>query len=86
MSDEFSEYSIAPDGPAERSFAIVPSNDDDLAAIPRAILVGVAGNITGRLKDDAADIVYPVLAGYHPLRFKKIAATGTTATGLVGLL
>lgn len=66
------------------SFAVTPS---DSTAIPvgRSLLVGVAGNITGRLIDDTVDTVFPVPAGIVPLRFKLIKATGTTATGLVVL-
>jgi hypothetical protein len=51
----------------------------------RGILVGVAGNVVGRLTHDAADVTYPLQAGEHPLRFVIIRKTGTTATGLVAL-
>jgi hypothetical protein len=47
------------------------------------ILVGVAGNIVGKLLEDTSDITYPVTAGMNPLRFKTITESGTTATGLV---
>jgi hypothetical protein len=51
----------------------------------RSLLVSGAGNVTGRLAHDVADVVYPVQSGYNPLRFTTIRKTGTTATGLVGL-
>lgn len=50
---------------------------------PTGILVGVAGNIVGKLLDDTGNITYPVVAGMNPLRFASITESGTTATGLV---
>lgn len=66
---------------------ILATTDYDLTGKTsmRALLVGVAGNVTGRLTHDAADVVYPVQAGERPLRFVIIRKTGTTATGLVAL-
>lgn len=52
---------------------------------PRSLLVGVAGNVVGRLAADTADVTYPVIAGYNQLRFSVIRQAGTTATGLVAL-
>lgn len=71
-------------GPSGQSFAVTP-NDSTAVPVGRALIVGTAGNITGRLVDDTADTVFPLPAGIHPMRFKLIKATGTTATGLVVL-
>lgn len=51
---------------------------------PRGIHVGGAGNITGRLVGDTADItITNVQVGFYPWAFKIIKATGTTATSMV---
>lgn len=73
---------------ARKGLAVDLSGDTtvDLDAFtPDGVLVGVAGNIVGRLLDDSADITYPVPAGLSPLRFKIIRSTAnsTTATGIV---
>lgn len=66
---------------------LLASGDVDLTSKTsmRSLLVGVAGNVTGRLAHDTADVVYPLQAGERPLRFVIIRKTGTTATGLVAL-
>ncbi len=71
-------------GPSRKGFAVTP-NDSTAIPVGRALLVGVAGNITGRQAEDDADIVYPVQAGVNPMAFKLIKSTGTTASGLVVL-
>ena len=72
--------------PCDTSLAVVTS---DTAAQPvsRALFVGGAGNITGRLVSDTTDTVFSGIAGgtILPLQFKLIKTTGTTATGLVAL-
>lgn len=73
-------------GASDTSLAVTPS---DSAAQPvcRALFVGGAGNITGRLAGDVVDTVFNGIAAgtILPLQFKLIKATGTTATGMVAL-
>jgi hypothetical protein len=71
--------------PAVRWFSITPSDDAVLAIRPRAIYVGVTGNLA--VQDDAGTSVtfVAVPVGYHPLRPLRVLSTGTTATSLVGL-
>jgi hypothetical protein len=73
--------------PARLADAITPSDTAVLPTLPKAIYVGGAGNITLRAVDSTADVVLNgVLAGSTiPVRAQFIRATGTTATGLVGL-
>ena len=73
-------------GASDTSLAITPS-DTLPQPIGRALYVGGAGNITGRLASDTVDTVFSnVAAGtLLPLQFKLIKATGTTATLMVAL-
>lgn len=73
------------DLPADRHFAITPSNTTDLAITPRAIFVGGAGNVV--IRDIAGvDVTYTFPAGsVFSFRAVRILATGTTATNLVGI-
>ena len=51
-----------------------------------AIFVGVAGNITCRLQDDSADVLFSnVPIGIFEIRTDFIRAVGTAATDMVGL-
>lgn len=66
--------------PADRHFAITPSDSTVLSPTPRALRVTVSGNLA--LADaDGTAITYPVLAGdIIPFRATKVLSTGTTAT------
>jgi hypothetical protein len=72
-------------GPSAGSAAITP-NDSTAIPVGRALYVGVAGDVTGRLVGDTTDRVFKnMAAGEHPMSFKLIKATGTTATDMVVL-
>lgn len=73
--------------PARTSFAISPSDSQELAVLPRAVYVGTGGNLTLRLIDDAQDVVFRNVPSGQilDLRARFIRASGTTAADLVGL-
>lgn len=73
--------------PARNAFAITPSDSADLAFLTRGIYVGGAGNLSVILADDTDPVSFVgVLAGtLLALRAKRVRATGTTATSLVGV-
>lgn len=66
----------------------VPALSDtvDLAKVPKALWVTGTGNIVGIAADDTTAQTYAVTAGmvFDFVRFKRILATGTTATLLAG--
>lgn len=82
MADEFKEYQIAPDGPANRSELIVPA-PTELARVPRCVLLSADATIVGQLRDDNTDNSFVLRAGYHPLRFKIVKSI--TAGSVIGL-
>lgn len=72
-------------GAAKRWFPITPA-DSALATVPDAIYIGGAGNIVAR-GNDAVDATFAVTAGeILPISPAQIRVTGTTATGLIGLI
>jgi hypothetical protein len=74
------------DSPASKAFAITPSDAADLPMATRSLYVGGGGNLVVTLVGDTAAVTFTGLqAGYHPLRVKKVSATGSTASGLIGL-
>jgi hypothetical protein len=71
--------------PGVHWYAVSPSNSNDLDPIPRGLYVGVTGNLS--LTDIDGTVVTFVAApvGYHPLRPRRVRATGTTATNIVAI-
>lgn len=71
-----------------RFFAITPSDVADLSgddAKLTAIVVGGAGNLVAVTPEGVA-VTFAVTAGQVlPIRCRRVNATNTTATGLVGL-
>lgn len=71
---------------AEDAFAIIPNDGADLEIETRQIAVGVGGTIAVTMKS-GRNATFTVIAG-QTLNIKavRVLATGTTATGLVGLV
>lgn len=85
-TDTFSKYANGLSSPAREAFAITPDDAAELARLPKALMVGGAGALRLRAVDSAADVTVTVVAGQIvPIRARYVRATGTTATGLIGL-
>lgn len=69
-------------------FAITPNDGVDLATNTRGIYVGGAGNVAVILEDDTASVTFvaPPVGSVLPIRARRVLATGTTATNLIGLV
>lgn len=79
--------SVAYGDPAREGFAITPNDGADLSANTRALWVGGAGNIVVDFVGSGSSItIAGVPAGtLLPFEVKRVRATGTTATNIVGL-
>lgn len=74
-------------GPTQ-SFAITPSDTDQLATGTRYLGVLTAGNVKISLVDDPpahTGVVIALPAGLTKIAVRQVYATSTTATGIVGL-
>lgn len=70
-----------------KAFAIVPSNTVNFAARARAFYVGVGGDVTVVNSDGTTCLFTGVGQGsIIPVECIRINSTGTTASGLVGLV
>ena len=86
MFDEFEGHSTSLTSPATRAEVVVPNDTEDLGHATRGLYVGNAGNI--RVKMVSGDVVTleNVQSGVtYPLRVAQVLASGTTASGLIGL-
>lgn len=71
--------------PVARFRNITPDDDSDLDHLPDGLYVGGAGSLT-IMGIDKVLATFTVTAGsYHPLRPRRIMATGTSATNIVTL-
>jgi hypothetical protein len=91
MTDKYGAYAPLVDAPARHAVAITPADGSALDTVPKAIYVGVTGDITMVGVDaasGAAGVLFKncVAGSIIPFRPREIKATGTTATNIVGLL
>jgi hypothetical protein len=85
-TDTFSKYANGLSSPAREAFAITPDDAAELAKLPKAVMAGSSGSLRLRAVDSPADVTVTVQAGQLvPIRARYVRATGTTATGIVGL-
>jgi hypothetical protein len=86
MADDFKTFQPGLESPAEAGSALSPSDVAPLAKATRAIYIGGGGNLRVTLLSGDTVTFVGVLPGMiYPLRIAQVLATGTTATGLVGL-
>lgn len=85
MADRFEKFGESLTSPPQKAFAVTPDDNTDLQFVTKAINVTTTGAV--RLETDGGDTVtLHVAAGIvFPVRAKKVFATGTAATGIVGL-
>ncbi|WP_159976995.1 MULTISPECIES: hypothetical protein [unclassified Novosphingobium] len=86
MQDPFQTHADAAFAPSRSPFAILPSDTEALALVPKGIYVGTGGDVVLRGVDGAADVTYRNLpdASYIAVRALYVRAAGTTAADLVG--
>jgi hypothetical protein len=89
--NNFSQNDSAIIAPFTRAVAITPSDTEDLAEITRGLNVhkGTGGSTTSinvLLSGDAEPVIMTFQVGFViPLRIRRVYATGTDATVIVGL-
>ena len=87
MQDRFETINPGLDSPSSHGFSVVPHDSTDFAEVTRAIYVGNGGTISLVMMSGAVLQLSGVSGGsLLPLRVRRINATGTTASGLVGLV
>ena len=72
--------------PVTGGYAITPNDSTDLAEVTLSLYVGTAGTLKVTMMDGSVVSYAAIAAGRHPLRVKRVWATGTSATGLVAEL
>lgn len=84
--DSFKNLSDSPDFSARKLVEVTPHNSNDLAYTTKALFIGTGGNIVVLAEDDTVAVTLKVTDGQIlPVRAKRVLATNTTATGIVGM-
>jgi hypothetical protein len=87
VTDPFKSHATALTSPARKGFSVTPNDSADLSVTCRALFVGSAGDVSVILADDSSSVVFKnVPAGtVMPISVKRVEATLTTATDILGL-
>ncbi|MFC3569209.1 spike base protein, RCAP_Rcc01079 family [Paracoccus simplex] len=82
--NRFSPYSLGANASAIGSYAITPSDGDDLPEVIRAVTLGASGTLAWRGLDGQTYETAALPAGTYAVSADRILATGTTATDITG--
>lgn len=83
---DYSDRASSLTGPALYGFAISPDDDQDLPRATRALMVGAAGDVRVTLISGDELILPSLLPGaQYALRIRRVHASDTTASQIVGL-
>jgi hypothetical protein len=71
---------------ARNAVPITPHDTNPIEPVPECLYVGGAGTVKLRARGSSVDVVMTAVAGgYLLVQARYVYATGTTATGIVGL-
>jgi len=76
------------ESPADTSYVVTPADGVEIGAfLPRAIYVGVGGDINMRLEGDEAPVLFKGVqdGSLLPVKARMIYSTSTTATNIVAI-
>lgn len=86
MPDVFADRHRRPTDPAITVFEITPDDGSDLAQVTVALNVATPGTVRVTTLDGSISDVSIHPGAPFPIRVRRVWATGTTATGLRGLV
>lgn len=69
--------------PVTGAAAVTPNDSADLSEVTLNLYVGTGGTLKVTMQDGTTPTYAAIAAGRHPLRVKRVWATGTSATGIV---
>lgn len=86
MADAFADRMRAPTDPAITVFDVTPNDAVDLPDVTTALNVATPGTIRVTLLDGSTGDVSATPGAPLPVRATRVWLTGTTATGIRGLI
>ena len=86
MADTFLTAVRGLDSPVEEGFNVTPNDSTDFEQFTRGIYVGVTGNLAIHTVRGSILTFVGLASGIiHPIRVRRVLATGTTATSIIGV-
>lgn len=87
ITDPFATHVDSLTGPVTGGFDITPDDGADLASVTRGLMVSAAGDVAVTFRDGSTVTLPGLSPGViYPLRVTRVLASGTTATGVKGLV
>lgn len=76
----------AEESKVSKVFVITPNDESDVTHVTTGLYIGEAGDIKVDFAEEGEEITIVGLAAgvWHPIQVKKVYATGTVATGVLG--
>ena len=85
MTDSFRSHTRSLTSPPEHAASILPDDAADLAQVTRALYVGGGGDVAVRIGGETAVFTGVPGGTLLPVRVSRVLASGTTASGILGL-
>lgn len=85
MSDPFETFRSGLNSPATKLVPIVPDDGADLPEFVRSICVASSGLVQVTTTGNTTATIFAAAGAPIPVRVRRVWATGTDATGIVGL-
>lgn len=86
MSDAFADRMRSPNDPAISIFEITPDDANDLPSVTIAMNVATPGTVRLTMADGSVSDVTIHPGQAFPVRARRVWTTGTSATGIRGLV
>ncbi|MFQ3251793.1 MAG: hypothetical protein ACI9U6_000067 [Loktanella salsilacus] len=84
--DRYKYYAASPESPVSHAFVVTPDDSADLTHVTRALYVGCGGDLRVVMADGATVTFAALAVGWHPVRVRRLLATGTSATLITGAI
>ena len=87
MNDPFKSHQTELTSPARNGFSVAPDDGTDLSVICLSLFIGGSGDVSAILVGDSSPVIFKNIppGSILPISVKRVEATLTTATDIVGL-
>ncbi|SDG96693.1 spike base protein, RCAP_Rcc01079 family [Alloyangia pacifica] len=86
MTDHFAEHQSGLSSPATELHDVTPDDGADLPVFARGLSVTQSGTMTVTTVGGTVATIYVAAGSVFPVRVRRVWQTGTSATGIVGLV
>lgn len=79
----FDSHAKGLESPLSSAAQVTPTDAADLSHVSRALFVGAGGDLRVTTMDGQTVTFGGMAPGWHPIRVRRVLATGTTAAAIV---